>query len=550
MFAEKTLSISGYTNDVIPKILATNVKDAAHCFNVNTDFKQRIIEFFHLRKFYNELIVIHGDYDVDGMTGAAILYQFLKDNGFNCVCFLPTREDGYGLSEAAVNKYIDLGARVVITADCGISNKKEANMLYMAGIDLVITDHHTPPSETPRAKFILHPRFLNDVTVRDFSGAGMAYYFCHILRDTYSVGPINDLLDLVVIGLVGDMVPLREECFLLAKQGLLNLRETDRVGLCALIKECGLKKASITSDELAFQIIPRLNAAGRMKDPQIALRLLLTEDEKEARAISKELTQLNNERKILCDTVYNSVVERIQKEDCVRSVVMGSADWPHGVLGIVCARVVENFDVPAYLMQIKNGVAKGSARAPEGISIIASLNRAGDFMTKYGGHVAAGGFSAPEKNIPMIKAHIDDFLEENEEFIIGKKERPVFIVTNSYINEDLIKDLDRLEPFGMGNPKPLFSIAGINLNCVPDKNSKHIYANAQITSNKAIKAVGWNMWNDGLLGKKKVDITFDLCFNRFKGKEDLCMNIHSISDSVDCSDYDMECRIIENINIF
>lgn len=426
-----------------------------------------------------ERILVYGDYDCDGVTATALLYTYLQTLGADVDYYIPSRErDGYGLSEKTVNKIIEGGFSLVVTVDNGIAAVDEAAVLRENGVSLVITDHHQAGELLPHADAVVDPHRPEDRSpCKDLAGVGVALKLCAALEnEDYSL-LLEDYLDLVTLGTVADIVPLKGENRALVANGLEAIKNTSRPGLRALMDSVGLGDKEITSASVAFQLAPRINAAGRMGDADAALELLLTEDEEEANRLVSQLNDLNAQRQRTEGEILEAVRTYLAADPRLshgRVIVAAGKDWHPGVIGIVAARLVEAYGKPAAVISIgEDGVCRGSARSVEGFMLYDALNAVSDTLLQFGGHAQAAGFSLTEAQIPAFRDAINDYARAQGDvypsLTVDCRLNP------AHITVEVLDSLKVLEPFGAGNPQPVFGLFGVEIVSVkPIGGNKHI----------------------------------------------------------------------------
>ena len=422
------------------------------------------VERIHRAMDDGERIVVFGDYDVDGVTAAALLYTYLDAAGADVYYKLPNREDdGYGLSEKAVELMAAKDVTLIITVDNGISAVGPVARAAELGIDVVVTDHHLPPSELPQAAALVDPQLPADSSgCQDLSGAGVAFKLIAAL-DGCTCGEMLPFYgDLAAIGTIADIMPLEGENRTLVKAGLALLQETERPGLAALIRVCGLEGKPLTAENVSFGLAPRLNAAGRMDDATAALQLLLCEDEDEAEELARALDEKNAARQQAEQEIAGQIAQTIAADPAYQSeriLVVWGHGWHQGVIGIVASRVVERFGKPAIIISVDDcGQGKGSGRSVGGVSLYEAIRSCAGLLTRFGGHEMAAGLSIEEGNLQAFRREINRWAAERHPV----PERPALNVDASVqvseLNEQEVRSLDVLAPFGSGNPSPLFVV--------------------------------------------------------------------------------------------
>ncbi len=403
-----------------------------------------------------ERVLVFGDYDVDGMAGAAILLLGLRRFGIkDCEIGLPSRLiEGYGLSPEHVQAARDSGVSLIITVDNGINARDAADTARDLGIDLLITDHHQIEGDLPHALAIINPK-LEDESYPGFdaSGAAVAFKLIHALT-----GEINDL-DLVALGTVADIVPLRRENRVLVALGLAQMTSEPRVGLSQLASVAGIGVKEITAEQIAFQLGPRLNAAARLGDSQLPLRLLLTESHGEAVKMAAQLNQANDKRKVIENEIFQSALAQIEATNKdAPAFVLADRHWHPGVIGIVASRIVGHYHRPVALIALdEDGIGRASARSIDGIDLSGALAACQDHLVKFGGHKSAAGFTIAADAIPAFRAAFETQIQSSLEHLHAVPELAIdALVSLSELDAQLLKAIDRLQPFGHMNSMPIF----------------------------------------------------------------------------------------------
>ncbi|HAN09966.1 MAG TPA: single-stranded-DNA-specific exonuclease RecJ [Clostridiales bacterium] len=412
-------------------------------------------------------VVVYGDYDVDGITSTSILYLYLKKLGANVDYYIPNRlEEGYGINKNALDILKGNGTTLIITVDTGIAALEQVEYAKTMDIEMIITDHHECQENMPNAFAVINPKRPDSTyPFCDLAGVGVTFKLIHAL--SIKVGNVEDIweyLDIVSIGTVADIVSLTSENRVIAKFGFERVKVTTNIGLKALLKEVGYKDTNITSGFIGFILAPRLNAAGRIGDAKKCVNLFVTEDETEASFIAKELEKNNQDRQKLEAQIFNEVIECIQKDDGhskSKVIVLAKEGWHHGVIGIVASKIVDKFYKPTILLNIEDGKATGSARSIAGFSIFECLGSGKEFLDKYGGHQMAAGLSLDMNNFQSFKKQIEFYADANisREMLIPKLKIEGELKDKD-ITINFIKNIEKLEPYGMGNSQPNFSFCG------------------------------------------------------------------------------------------
>lgn len=440
-----------------------------------------------------ERIVVHGDYDVDGISSCSVLYEFLQDMGANVGYFIPRRDkEGYGLAIETIRRLQHEGTDLLITTDCGISNVDEIVLARALGMKTIIVDHHTVPAVMPPADAILNPLQPGcEFPFKHLAAVGVAFNFVVGLRKAlreYGIfenhlvpePDLRNYMDLVALGTVADVVPLVDENRLFTRFGLDVLSKRRRAGISALIERACSDVQNANTQTISFQLAPRLNAAGRMGDASICVELLTTRSYARAVKLAGQLEELNKERQISEREIMREALPQAEEQAALDRpilVVVGE-DWNRGVLGIVASRLMERYHRPAVLIGIEDGMGKGSARSTNGISLIEALERVSDLLVTYGGHTSAAGVALTSEHIDAFRTRLPAAVADM--MMNGPVKPPPLDLDGQLslgdLDQDFLEDIDKLAPFGMGNPEPIFL-------CTPTRTSR-----AKIVGKKHLRA--------------------------------------------------------------
>ena len=409
-----------------------------------------------------ETIVVFGDYDVDGVTATALLYQHLKGMGATVKCMLPSREgDGYGLSRNAIQSIHDKGYQLIVTVDNGISAVEEAEFAAELGIDLIITDHHLPPETLPKAVAVVDPRRLDDTSpFKGLCGAGVAFKLCAALDGCPPEEMLDYCGDLAAVGTVADVMPLTGENRTLVKSGLRQLQNTDRPGLEALLEEVGLAGRPITAENISYAIAPRINAAGRMDSAVTALQLVLCEDPDRAEELAHKLNEINVKRQETELEIFKAAQVLLEQqperlED--RVMLLWGRDWHPGVIGIVASRLVERTGRPVIVVTVdEHGECKGSGRSVPGFNLHACIGSCAALLIRYGGHAMAAGLSVREENLPELRRRLNEWAARECPVLHTAPLECDLPIHLDRVTVDSVRRIDALAPFGAENPTPVF----------------------------------------------------------------------------------------------
>lgn len=419
-----------------------------------------------------EKICLYGDYDADGVTSVAIVNNYLRQVGVNPDVYIPERHEGYGLNLRAIRNIKEKGVTLIICLDCGSSNVEEVDSAKNQGMDVVIIDHHEPPDTLPSPVALINPKRADSrFPTRELAACGVAFFFTLALRRIMSnrglLGRHINLkkeLDLVAIGSVGDMVPLVNDNRILVKFGMETMRKRPRTWLKAFFTERVIYRGIIDEYTLNFIIVPRINAAGRVADPRHALAFLTAENDMSARAMLAELNETNRRRQRIEEEIVREITDSLVNEDldARKSIVLFNKDWHLGVIGIVAQKVVERFGKPSIILTRVGDYLKGSGRGGDGIDLYDTVASLSTLLLKYGGHKYACGIALTEENLdPFVKA-----FEESIKSSITPRERGYKVDGQAEFDEltiELVEFMERLSPFGMGNPRPNFLLSPSNI---------------------------------------------------------------------------------------
>ena len=489
-----------------------------------------------------EKILIYGDYDVDGITSTALLTDFLNKQGANVRYYIPERlGEGYGLNKEALQwAKSTLNCSLVITVDCGISAIEEVEAARSYGLDIIITDHHEPGLDVPQALAVINPKLNPNSCFQHLAGVGVAFKLAQglALRLKLATSYYESLLDLVALGTIADVVPLIGENRILVKHGLIVLNRLNRPGIKALVEVAGLTGKDLSTSHVAFGLAPRLNAVGRLGNASPAVELLLTASEQLATEIAVRLNRENAERQMVETQIYKEVCERIEKEiDLTKEkvIVLASDVWHSGVIGIVASKIVEKYYRPTVLLAIEGEYAKGSGRSIKDFDLFKALQNCESVLEKYGGHFYAAGLTLKTKNIDHFKTMINNYAENYLSPASLIPSQDVDLTINLCdIDEKLLSELKKLEPFGASNPEPVFYCRKVNIENGREvgKQANHLKCRVK-DNNIAFEAIGFNFAHllEGKNGylEKEVDILFSLQENVWNGNSYPQLNLKDIS---------------------
>jgi len=482
----------------------------------------------HVKK--ESRILIYGDYDVDGITSTSILVGALSRLSSQITYHIPDRfKEGYGLNQEVLASYQD-EIDLVISCDCGISNYDEVKFAREAGMDFVVTDHHDLPNELPPANYVISPRLLpEDHQGYWLPGAGMAYFLIKaIFEELGKKGEERDFLDLLLLAIIADVVPLKGENRYLFKTGLKELKNTKRIGLKALYNELEINPLEINEKTLGFQIGPLLNSAGRIDSAEKGLKLLLAEDKIKAAGLAAELNQINQHRKEISQKIYLEIDKEIEPQQR-KAVVSYNSDWHQGVIGIAAGRITENYQVPAVLMTSnqQSELITGSARSIEGININNLIAECSDLLEKHGGHAAAAGFSLKKDRLEKFKLRLQRLIDQKLEKIDSELEIETDLNLNlAEITEEFYQGLRLFAPFGEANPEPLFYLESDILSSREISGGRH---KRLILGTKADKITALWWWAGELENNYSQQFACRLTENIYRGNRSLQLEIKALA---------------------
>jgi len=484
-----------------------------------------------------ELVFIHGDYDVDGISSTTLLTRAIRVLGGKALPFIPRRiEDGYDLSDAGVDAAIAAGAKVVVTCDCGTSAVSPVARLCKAGIDVIVTDHHLPGGELPDCLAILNPKRTGcGYPDKDLAAVGVAFKLALALARALGRNEnfIWGMLDLVALATVADVAPLRGENRVFVRYGLKVLADTQNVGLRALIRAAGLSGKPLTAGRIGFILAPRLNAAGRLGHAIRGVELLLSENEHEANTIARELEELNNKRQELDHATLEQARERVLQLDLddTFGIVLADESWHPGVIGIVASRLVEEFGRPTVLIALSGDEGKGSGRSISKFDLHGALGQSREFLLRFAGHRAAAGVTIARDKVNDFAARFNDVAKSllTPEDLVP--EIRVDLEVNIDGMDERLESLFRhFEPFGIGNPSPVLLARNVTLAAPPRLVGKDGLKVVLDTGTGSLDALGWGFAHRAaeFQAGSKVDIAFRLERDEYRGQSYLQARIADI----------------------
>ena len=513
-----------------------------------------------------ERILVHGDYDTDGLTATAVMLQALRSLGLDVHYFVPNRMlHGYGFHAPAVDMAKKLGVKLIITVDCGITSLEAVSYANKAGIDVIITDHHEPIKDEgqgsggkgqvleklatcpltlapafklPDAVAVVNPKLGScNSRLSNLSGAGVAFKFAEALAAEgglpYSNDDLLPLLDLAALGTLADVVPLTGENRSILKEGLKYIHEGTRPGIRALKEVSGLNSKETKAGRLAFTVVPRINAAGRLADARDVVKLLLSESGEESMELSSWLDSLNRKRQQIEGEVYQEALERLREASIAPAIVLAGEGWHEGVLGIVASRIAEEFYRPTFVFSVENGIAKGSARSIPSFDVCKGLSETRDLLLSFGGHKQAAGIKLNFSDLPAFEKAIREIARSS---LAESDLQPALEIDANIrleeVTHELVQELGLLEPFGCGNPEPLIGSKELQVISPKIAGEKHLKMRLK-KGPLSLDAIGFNMGGllEGLGDSAVVDAVFTPAINDWNGGRSLQLILKAVRPS-------------------
>lgn len=489
-----------------------------------------------------EKVVVYGDYDVDGICSTVIMLKCLKKLGIEADYYIPDRfTEGYGINEEAVIKLAEKGYNLLISVDCGIASVKEARLAAEMGLDVIITDHHTPSSELPEARAVINPKLDEKEDIFHLAGAGVVFKLAEAL-----IGDeVYQFVELAALATVADIMPLIGDNRIIVKEGLKRIYTTENKGLKALLEKTGLiGREEIAPWHLGFIIAPRINSAGRLYKADLAVELFLSDDEERCREIAERLCQLNNERKSLEDSIYREAILKVENEvnlEKEKIIVVAGDKWHHGVLGIVASRICEKYNRPVILISFEEGRGRGSGRSIGDINLYEALDFCSSELVHFGGHKMAAGLTIEKDKLYVFKERLCAWADAN---IAETSLKPVFRIDYELkpeeINEKLLNEINMLKPYGEGNEIPYFLLRKMEVVSpyLVGKEREHVKMSLNPGSLSAV-AFKKPDFLDLPLDKCYHDVVFNLDYNEFRGERNIQLEIKEMKPSFIPDDPDL-----------
>jgi single-stranded-DNA-specific exonuclease len=478
-----------------------------------------------------EDVLVFGDYDVDGVTSTTLLVSLLKRFGLTLHPLVPRRmEEGYGLSLNAIDRALkEFNPKLFIAVDCGTNSVDEVAFLKKQGIDVIIIDHHTSKLGLPDCLLINpHVHDADDAPWKDLCTVGLIFKLAHgLLKTLRTQGDeianqidIKEYLDLVAMGTIADMVPLKGENRTLARAGLERLRDTNRLGLSALFEVSGMRMGEpVKPYDISFRLSPRINASGRLADATLPIQMLLSRDEKFCRQAAMQLDDYNRERQEIEKAIYEEALKQVEPGRF--GYVLYNPNWHSGVVGVVASRLSHDLHRPCIVLGGEGEFAKGSGRSIDGVNLVEVLSEAKEYLRSWGGHPMATGVSLDPKNLEIFRELFNKGVEKRLE---GRDPERILTLTAilqpQEVNPVLLGEMDNLYPYGIENPVPIFALEKVQLAFPPDVfGEKHFRFQLPLDNGRVIWGVAWNKADRLLPVGKTIDIAFELSWNAWKGRK-------------------------------
>lgn len=503
----------------------------------------------------DERIAVFGDYDVDGITATCILMDYLASRGADCLHYIPRRiEDGYGLGKDAILSLHRRGVNLIVTVDCGITGVEEVAYARSLGMDVVVTDHHECKDALPDAAAVVDPHRSDcPYPFKHLAGCGVALKLVLALggRDREEA-LFARYCTLAAIGTVADVMQMSDENRTIVSRGLESIGHSDFIGLHALLQEAGLADKAVTSVQIGFVLAPRINAAGRMGEADMAADLLLCSDPHQAATLARQLCALNRERQNVEQEIFTQTLEIIEQmpADQRSALVLASDEWHQGVVGVVASRLSEKYSCPSFMIHLTGHVGKGSCRSWGGFNLFSALESCSDLLLGFGGHELAAGFTIEEKNIPAFRTRMNQYARayRGGEAPVSSLDVDVVLTQPGRVTLEEVEALDALEPYGAGNGRPVFCLRGATLERAQNVGQNR-HLKLRLSKGSAqfdgifFSAVAQSC---GVEAGSRVDAAFYLQVNEFRGSRSVQLQMVDIRPSLCCSAREEESlRLVE-----
>lgn len=486
----------------------------------------KAVERINRARENGEKITIYGDYDVDGITSIAILYKHFKSLGISVDYYVPDRiAEGYGVNKEALDKIKENGSTVVITVDTGITAVEETEYAKSIGLDMIVTDHHECKEQIPDSYASIDPKRKDcGYPFKNLAGVGVAFKLIQALDTTVPLSELMELYsDLVCLGTVADISPLVDENRILVTEGLSRFKTTKNIGLKALIDVTTANNNTVTTSTIGYTIAPRINASGRLGCASRSVELFLTSDPKKAAELAEDLCKENTIRQQTEQKMFAEAIEYIENHPEMQSdkvLVIPHENWHHGIVGIVSSKITEKFYKPSILFAIDGDEAKGSGRSVNGYNLFEALENCSDILEKFGGHELAAGLSVKTENIDKFREKINSYVPKRSEETSSIPTVNIdAAIKATYISNETVDDINKLQPFGVDNPAPIFATKGIKIHRISTMSENKHLRMTLLKDGKYLDTVGfgmgeyYNYFKEGDI----VDVAFGLSINDYKG---------------------------------
>lgn len=477
-----------------------------------------------------EHIAVFGDYDVDGITSTALLTEFLRGMGARVTSYIPARlEEGYGLNEIAIRWLYKQQVNLIVTVDCGITANREAELCRKLGMELVVTDHHECKDELPRAVAVVDPHRADcGYPHTDLSGVGIAFQLAAAISGDQA-GLLERFSDLLCLGLVADVMPLRGEVRTMVVRGLKALKHPTRPGIAALMAECGCTEGPVTTSTVGYLLAPRINAAGRMGQVELALELFMTNDPARGKELAEALCRLNRERQKVEAVIYQQAVSMLGSDAHPHAIVLAGETWHQGVVGIVASRLSEEYNCPAFLICMDGDRGKASSRSYGGFNLFAALSSLSDLLESFGGHELAAGFTISRENIPAFRREVTALAENFQKSGLAEDALAVdCAVDPALLSFENVRELNQLEPCGTGCPIPVLCVEDAVVTQLAEVGGgKHLRMSLRSRNGCNLAAIFFSQTalRTGIAPGDTVDVAFTPQINEFRGTRTVQLNV-------------------------
>ncbi|PIT97256.1 single-stranded-DNA-specific exonuclease RecJ [Candidatus Berkelbacteria bacterium CG10_big_fil_rev_8_21_14_0_10_41_12] len=518
---------SSYPDDIVGAILKGRKLEAAEFFGNDYNDLDKLAQLDNLppakkliEKYKKGKIVIYCDYDVDGICGGAILYRILRRKKYNVGYYIPLRRDGYGMNKKAIDKIADDDVDLIITVDCGIRDIEEVKYAQEKGIEVIITDHHKVGKKVPDC-LIIHPSLGKSRANLKLSGGGVAFMLGKEILENENVA--KWFLDLAALSTFADMVELIGANRIIAKYGLIVLNQTKNFGLISLIKYSELSLGDINEYHIGFVLAPKINASGRLEDPKMSFELLVTDDKCKADEIAKYLVELNQKRQRIVGDFLAELVDKVHARGVGNLIYEINENYQEGILGLISGKITEKFYRPSIIFSLSGDKLRGSARSISGIDITNLFAKHSHLLDNYGGHSMAAGLSLNKKNLEKFVKLIEADIGKLGVAIFDRVVRIDVLIRANQINMKLVGELETMQPFGIGNPRPVLMLEDVavsrSLLCGRDKNHQQLTISG---AGGELEAILFNIKENGMLEiGKQYDIAFNLQKEIFRSRNSI-----------------------------